>query len=70
MKYLIWSREHQGWWRPQQCGYTNYMELAGRYTLEEATEILKNAHSHIDWKGHLPNEKHPEPIETLVPDIF
>ena len=66
MMYLIWSNEHNGWWRPKQCGYTNHRELAGRYTLEEATEIVYFANKHIQWK-HTPDEKIPVPKEAIVP---
>lgn len=63
---LIWSNEHQGWWRPQQCGYTSHKDLAGEYTLKEAVEICKNASAHIKW-SHYPNEKTPVPNETIFP---
>ena len=48
-KVLIWSNEHDGWWRPMRCGYTSFKELAGWYDLDEAIEICKDANKYIDW---------------------
>lgn len=36
IKYLVWSNEHQRWWRPNSMGYTPYLKEAGRYTEQEA----------------------------------
>jgi hypothetical protein len=38
--YLIWSYEHNAWWKPNQRGYTKNIAEAGRYTLAEAGEIV------------------------------
>lgn len=38
-KYRIWSNEHNAWWKPNYCGYTQDINKAGVYTLEE----LKNS---------------------------
>ena len=35
-------------WGPNQCGYTSYVEQAGRYTKEEADAICKRA-THELW---------------------
>lgn len=40
MKYLIWSYEHDAWWRPFDSGYTDLTEKAGRYTANEAALIV------------------------------
>lgn len=40
---LIWSIEHQAWWRPRSNGYTESIEEAGTYTASEATKILEQA---------------------------
>lgn len=40
---LIWSIEHTAWWRPGAWGYTKSLSQAGRYTLEEGRQILKDA---------------------------
>ena len=34
--WLIYSREHNAWWRPKAAGYTSHIENAGRYTYDEA----------------------------------
>jgi len=43
MEYLIWSNEHNSWWMPNSCGYTQSSKYAGRYTLEEAIKICNGA---------------------------
>lgn len=43
MKYLIWSTEHRGWWKPNRHGYTTRTDLAGRFSSEEARNIIANA---------------------------
>ncbi len=37
--WLVWSNEHRLWWCADRRGYTRFIENAGRYTLEEATQI-------------------------------
>ncbi len=41
--WLIWSIEHNAWWKPAACGYTKNRADAGRYTFDEATAIVKDA---------------------------
>lgn len=36
MKYLIWSNEHNAWWRAGRAGYTRELDAAGRYGRDEA----------------------------------
>lgn len=47
MNYLIRSFEHEFtrvcWWGPNRCGYTEKLEEAGRYSGEEAAEIVTAA---------------------------
>lgn len=43
MKYLIWSFEHRGWWRPGSMGYCNSRADAGIYDREDALAICKRA---------------------------
>ena len=45
MRYLIWSWEHDAWWRPARRGYTEDVAEAGRYTEAEAAE---------ETVGHIP----------------
>jgi hypothetical protein len=42
-KYLIWSHEHGAWWMHGNAGYTRNLDHAGRYSLEQATEICDYA---------------------------
>ena len=43
MKYLIWCYERGMWWKPNSNGYTTNLHEAGRYSEEEATQIVNNA---------------------------
>lgn len=40
--YLIWSTEHNAYWRPENTGYTRRQIEAGRYTKEEARKICES----------------------------
>ena len=42
-KYLIWSIEHNAWWKPREWGYTRLKEEAGIYSKNKALEIVKEA---------------------------
>ena len=42
-RYLVFSVEHQRWWRPGACGYTAKLSEAGRYTRESALRICASA---------------------------
>jgi hypothetical protein len=42
-QYLIWSNQHQMWWRAARAGYTPYIEEAGRYTHDDASQIVSAA---------------------------
>ena len=53
--YLIWSNEHQAWWRPNSRGYTIHVDAAGRYEREEAIKIATGARD--GWfEGEVPPE--------------
>lgn len=41
--WVIWSYEHNAWWRPGRMGYTTLLTEAGRYTADEASEIVHHA---------------------------
>ena len=38
--FVIWSWEHHAWWAPNQQGYTEQLEQAGRYNFAEAADIV------------------------------
>jgi hypothetical protein len=43
VKFLVWSNEHQMWWRGGHRGYTPFIEEAGRYERAEAAHIVADA---------------------------
>lgn len=42
-KWMIWSIEHDAWWRPNSSGYTHHVAAAGLYSFEEALRITAGA---------------------------
>lgn len=42
-KWLIWSNEHDAWWRPNHAGYTFKVVEAGLYSYAEALKITAQA---------------------------
>lgn len=51
--WLIWSIEHDAWWRPSHRGYTPLRKEAGLYEYEEALQIVKGANITM---ANVPNE--------------
>lgn len=43
MRFLIWSFEHDAWWAPNRCGYTTDISKAGRYSKEDAGDIVTSS---------------------------
>jgi hypothetical protein len=41
--WLVWSLEHNGWWRENSKGYCSDIKAAGRYSFEEASKIVVGA---------------------------
>jgi len=41
--WLVWSHEHNAFWRPDRAGYTPKIEQAGRYSRAEAEKICRDA---------------------------
>lgn len=67
-EYLIWSNEHQGWWKPGEWGYTTITHLAGRYSKERADAICARANQPAAHPEGIPNEVAllaPEPLRVL-----
>jgi hypothetical protein len=52
-EWLIWSIEHNAWWKPNQNGYTQEKTGAGRYTFEQACKIVRIANI---YSNNAPNE--------------
>jgi hypothetical protein len=42
-EFLIWSIEHNAWWRPREIGYTRVLSEAGTYDRTRASEIVQRA---------------------------
>ena len=42
-KRLVWSVEHNGWWRSNRNGYSYERNDAGKYSFDEAAQIVKEA---------------------------
>jgi len=42
-RFVIWSYEHEAWWRPAWWGYTRDLAEAGHYTANEAEHIVRRA---------------------------
>ncbi len=60
MMYLVWSNEHNAWWKPNGRGYTMFAAKAGLYSFGEAKSIC--------WKGRDGwREDGKVPDEVLVP---
>lgn len=51
--YLIWSIEHNAWWKEDWDGYTKEKENAGQYNFDEAYGIVKKGNIR---SGDVPNE--------------
>lgn len=58
--WLIWSFEHQGWWKPKKFGYTTNILEAGRYSYQEAKNIVEKANYGC----------YNIPEEAMVPDYL
>jgi hypothetical protein len=43
MTFVIWSIEHDAWWRPAEIGYTRVLGEAGLYEQEDAARIVRQA---------------------------
>lgn len=65
-RWLIWSNEHRGWWKPNHSGYTLYKDLAGIYTFEQACKIVRGANQFINWDV-VGDTKAVEPNESMIP---
>lgn len=60
MMILIWSEEHQAFWRANRSGYTENYSDAGLYPIAQAAQICEEAAI-----GASPDEPPPETMLTL-----
>lgn len=44
-QFVIWSIEHHAWWRPWAMGYCETLAEAGRYSRQEAAQIVERANT-------------------------
>lgn len=44
--WYIWSNEHKAWWKSGHGGYTQDKDEAGRYTFEQACNIVRGANQY------------------------
>lgn len=58
--WLVYSREHNAWWRPTASGYTNHIEAAGRYTKTAAE-------AHCGTRDYHDKDNPPE-VMSLAPE--
>lgn len=49
-RWLVWSHQHEAWWKPGSRGYTGDLDAAGRFTAREAADICVKA-SHAWMRG-------------------
>lgn len=54
-EWIVWSNEHRSYWGPNHRGYVSSRASAGRYSYEEALEIVRGANEHKDPDDE-PNE--------------
>ncbi len=45
--YLVWSKSHKAWWRPNSMGYCVHHSQAGRYPKAEAEDICLHGDDEI-----------------------
>ncbi len=71
-KWVIWSVEHDAWWRAGHSGYTQLYSVAGVYSFEEASGICKRANQmqsgdcDMDKSG-LARHGQGRPMEVMLP---
>jgi len=60
--WLIYSREHNAFWRPARCGYTPLVHEAGRYTYADASAICYEANKYVK------DERDPKEVAVVAPE--
>lgn len=68
LMFLIWSNEHNAWWRPNSRGYTDFAKAAGVYSFEEARGISWQGRDGWHKDGEAPDEL-VVPIEA-IPEAY
>lgn len=68
VNWLVWSNEHNAWWRPNARGYTLETTEAGRYTFDEARDICINARPRSGAKSEAEKAGDPPEVMVLAPE--
>lgn len=73
-KWVIWSNEHDAWWRPNRNGYTTLFRDAGLYTYDEAVHICAGANWGCSGDGDMDSDGRARagqgrPMETMLPAV-
>jgi hypothetical protein len=59
MDWLIWSIEHNAWWKPDARWYTTHRDQAGRHDTKLALKYV--------WEANKGRRADRPPDEALVP---
>lgn len=65
-KWLIWSIEHDAWWRHNSQGYTNILSGAGVYSYEQAVKIVTRADFGLTCNNAGSNTHMNTPEEAMI----
>ncbi len=41
--YVIWSTEHNAWWKENKCGYSKALDEAGLFSFKDANSVCIKA---------------------------
>lgn len=74
-RFLIYSREHNLWWRANSAGYTHAIEEAGRYSYEDALAICQGANWRNNAQGGVSEFMMVAPesaaqVDVMLQDVF
>src|SRR2546422_8179969 len=64
--YLIWSNEHQGWWKANRHGYTTRTDKAGHFSFGEASAICEQANRIAIFKREQSGQRGGNLEEVMV----
>lgn len=72
--WIIWSNEHDAWWRANHNGYTSLQADAGVYSYEEAVSICAGANWGCSGDGDMDHDGRARsgqgrPMETMLPAV-
>lgn len=65
--YLVWSNEHNAWWRANSAGYSRSILGAGLYSRDEALSIA--ATSRDGWRVDRAPDELPVALADIPPEI-